>query len=98
VNVLYSTYRLVIENVAAQWAATITVVSVRARRLHSIDSRERIDTNPLSGCVCQTGGQPMCDTPAPGYSYQVFRWNVNLGTLFQYIRYPVDTQEVRFVE
>lgn len=40
----------------------------------------------------------MCDTPAPGYSYQVFRWNVNLGTLFQYIRYPVDTQEVRFVE
>lgn len=62
-NVLYSTNRLVIENVAAQWAATITVVSVRARRLHSIDSRERIDTNPLSGVYVRLEGNPCATHP-----------------------------------
>lgn len=36
-----------------------------------------------------------CDTPAPGLSYQVFRFSAPFGAIFGYTRYPVDNQEVK---
>ena len=37
---------------------------------------------------------PYCDTPRPGFSYMLIRFNMPLSAIFGYIRYPLDTQEV----